>query len=174
MLFAATSRQRIPSKVHPNAAISRPRHNKWLVLIAAYKFTQALLIAAIGLGAMRLLHKDIDDVLTQLVHALRFNPESRFIDFIADKASLLNDPLLRRIGAVAFSYAGLSLAEGIGLYLEKAWGEILTLAITASFLALGSLRSLPPPHLGPRCSAHRQHPGIYLSLEGRRHPQKAP
>ncbi|MGA7856697.1 MAG: DUF2127 domain-containing protein [Terracidiphilus sp.] len=115
-------------------AISRPRHNKWLVLIAAYKFTQALLIASIGFGAMRLLHKDIDDVLTQVVHALRFNPESRFIDFIADKASLLNDPLLRRIGAVAFSYSALSLAEGIGLYLEKAWGEILTLAITASFL----------------------------------------
>ena len=40
----------------------------------------------------------------------------------------------RRIGALAFSYAALSLAEGIGLYLEKAWGEFLTLAITASFL----------------------------------------
>ena len=35
---------------------------------------------------------------------------------------------------MAFSYAALSLAEGIGLYLEKAWGELLTLAITASFL----------------------------------------
>ena len=66
--------------------------------------------------------------------ALRFNPESRFVNFILDRASLVNDPLLRRIGALAFSYAGLSLAEGIGLYLEKAWGEFLTLAITASFL----------------------------------------
>jgi uncharacterized membrane protein (DUF2068 family) len=35
---------------------------------------------------------------------------------------------------MAFSYAGLSMAEGIGLYLEKAWGEYLTLIITASFL----------------------------------------
>ena len=26
------------------------------------------------------------------------------------------------------------MVEGIGLYLEKAWGEYLTLAITASFL----------------------------------------
>ena len=26
------------------------------------------------------------------------------------------------------------MVEGIGLYLEKAWGEFLTLAITASFL----------------------------------------
>ena len=35
---------------------------------------------------------------------------------------------------MAFSYAGVSMAEGIGLYLEKAWAEYLTLAITASFL----------------------------------------
>jgi uncharacterized membrane protein (DUF2068 family) len=41
---------------------------------------------------------------------------------------------LRRIGLVAFSYSALSMAEGIGLYREKAWGEYLTLAITASFL----------------------------------------
>jgi uncharacterized membrane protein (DUF2068 family) len=42
--------------------------------------------------------------------------------------------MLRRIGAAAFSYAGISMVEGIGLYLEKAWAEYLTLAITASFL----------------------------------------
>jgi uncharacterized membrane protein (DUF2068 family) len=114
--------------------MARTQHNKWLVLIAAYKFVQALLIAAVGVGAIRLLHKDIGDVLYQLAGALRFNPESRIINFVLDKASLLNDPILRRIGAVAFSYAGLSLAEGIGLYLEKSWGEFLTLFITASFL----------------------------------------
>jgi len=42
--------------------------------------------------------------------------------------------MLRRIGLLAFSYAAISLAEGIGLYLEKAWAEILTVLITASFL----------------------------------------
>jgi uncharacterized membrane protein (DUF2068 family) len=42
--------------------------------------------------------------------------------------------MLRRIGFVAFSYAALSFAEGLGLYLEKAWGELLTIIITASFL----------------------------------------
>lgn len=114
--------------------IGRTGHNKWLVLIAAYKAMQALLFVAVGVGALRLLHQDIDDVLNHVAAVLRFNPESRFINFLADKASLINDPLLRRIGALAFSYAALSLAEGIGLYLEKAWGELLTLIITASFL----------------------------------------
>jgi len=115
-------------------AQERKQHNKFLILIAAYKVLQALLFVAAGIGALRLLHKDIDDVLSQVAYVLRFNPESRFINFLLDKATLVNDPLLRRIGAVAFSYAALSLAEGIGLYLEKAWGELLTLGITASFL----------------------------------------
>lgn len=115
-------------------AHKRRHHNKVLVLIAAYKVFQALLFAAVGVGALRLLHKDIDDVLTQVAAALRFNPESRFVNFVLDEATLLNDPLLRRIGVVAFSYAAVSLAEGIGLYLEKIWAEYLTLFITASFL----------------------------------------
>lgn len=112
----------------------RRKHNRWLVLIAAYKFLLAAMFVAVGVGALRLMHKDIDDVISHIGDLLRFNPESKFVNFLYDRASLINDPLLRRIGALAFSYAGVSLAEGIGLYLEKAWGEFLTLAITASFL----------------------------------------
>jgi uncharacterized membrane protein (DUF2068 family) len=112
----------------------RQQHNKLLILIAAYKGLQALLFVGVGIGAFRLLHQDLDDLLSQVALALRFNPESHFINFLLDKAALVNDPMLRKIGAVAFSYAALSLAEGVGLYLEKAWGELLTLAITASFL----------------------------------------
>jgi len=110
------------------------RHDKWLILIAAYKFLLALLFVAIGVGALRLLHKDVDDVFAQLASFLRFNPESKFVNFLLDKVSLIDDPLLRRIGVLAFCYAAVSAAEGIGLYLEKAWGEYLTLLITASFL----------------------------------------
>lgn len=110
------------------------RHNQWLLLIALFKFAQALLFIAIGVGALRLLHKDIADELYTLADRLHFNPEWRFVEFLFDKASLINDPLLRRIGLAAFSYAGIGIAEGIGLYLEKTWGEIFTLLITASFL----------------------------------------
>ena len=69
-----------------------------------------------------------------LADHLHFNSEWRLVDFILDKASILNDPLLRRIGLAAFAYAAIGILEGIGLYLEKAWGEYLTLVITASFL----------------------------------------
>ena len=108
--------------------------NRLLLLIAFYKFLHALLFFAIGIGAQHLLHKDIADEIDTLARYLRFDPESRLVNVILEKAALINDPLLRRIGFVAYSYSTVMLIEGIGLYLEKAWGEFLTIAITASFL----------------------------------------
>jgi uncharacterized membrane protein (DUF2068 family) len=116
------------------SSIERPHHNRWLILIAAFKLAQALLFIAVGVGALRLMHKDFGDLLLKLAHHLHFNPESRFIDFILDRASVVNDRLLRRFSVGLFAYAAIGLTEGIGLYLEKAWAEFFTLGITASFL----------------------------------------
>lgn len=110
------------------------RHNRLLLLIAVYKLLYALFFIAIGIGAHRLLHKDLADEIDLFARHLRFNPESHLVSFVLEKASLINDPVLRRIGLFAYCYAAVTMAEGIGLYLEKAWGEFLTLAITASFL----------------------------------------
>jgi uncharacterized membrane protein (DUF2068 family) len=92
------------------------------------------LFIALGVGALRLLHKDIQDELTRLIDHLRFNPESKLVNFVLVKSSIINDHMLREFSAVVFGYAGIGLIEGIGLYLEKVWAEYLTLAITASFL----------------------------------------
>ena len=81
-----------------------------------------------------MLHKDVGDELALLADHLRFNPESRLVNFVLDRASLLDDPILRRIGILAFAYSAVSYVEGIGLYFEKVWAEYLTLIITGSFL----------------------------------------
>jgi len=125
------------------------RHNKGLVLIAVYKLLTALVFVAIGVGALRLVGKDVGDILTRIASDLRFNPEGRFVNFILDRASILDDPMLRRIGFGAFCYAAISIAEGIGLYLEQAWAEYLTLMITASFLPL-EIMEIMRRHTMPR------------------------
>ena len=104
------------------------------MLIAAFKLGQALLFIAVGVGALKLVGKDLGDVLLRLAHHLRFGPESRFVDFVLDRATIVNDKMLRRIGAALFAYAALGMTEGIGLYLEKGWAEYFTLGITVSFL----------------------------------------
>ena len=121
----------------PHPAPRRHRHRAGLVVIAVYKLVGSVLLFALGVGALRLVHKDIDDVVWHaLIEVLHRNPESRLVNFIFEKAELLNDPMLKRIGLVAFCYAGLGVFEGVGLYLEKVWGEFLTLGITGSFLPL--------------------------------------
>jgi uncharacterized membrane protein (DUF2068 family) len=142
---------RISLRAKAAAAASKRHHNRWLVLISLFKFAQAAVFILIGLGAHRLLHKDIADEIEIFARHLRFNPESKLINFVLERASLVNDPLLRRIGFAAFGYSALCIAEGLGLYLEKAWGEYLTLAITASFLpweVFEILRRLTLLHVG--------------------------
>src|SRR5208337_3185220 len=122
----------VPARImirSPFHFFAKRHHNKWLVLIAAYKLLQALLIGLIGLGARHLLHKDVGDELSSLIDHLWFNTEGRLVKFLLDKAELLNDPLLRRIGFVAFCYSAISAVEGVGLYFEKVWAEYMTLAI---------------------------------------------
>jgi uncharacterized membrane protein (DUF2068 family) len=114
----------------------RPRqHNRWLILIAVFKIAHALLFIALGVGVLRLLHKDVGDMVSQFVEKVRFiNPESHFVNFILVKASIVDDRMLRRISWLVFGYAAVALVEGIGLYLEKTWAEYFTIVITASFL----------------------------------------
>ncbi len=110
------------------------KRNRWLELIAAYKLLQAVLLVSVGFGALRLVHRDIAELLYSLADRLRMDSEGRLISFLLDKASLIDDHMLRRISLFMFCYAGLGLLEGIGLLLEKVWAEYLTALITASFL----------------------------------------
>ncbi len=117
-------------------ARSRKKRNRWLELIAVYKLLQAALLVSVGFGLLRLLGKDVGDVVQQIAHGLSMNPEGRLVRFLLEKADLIDDHMLRRISIFLFCYAALGLIEGIGLLLEKVWAEYFTALITASFLPL--------------------------------------
>ena len=117
-------------------ASNRKKRNRWLELIAAYKLLQAALLISVGVGALRLLHKDVADLLTNLVDKWSFDSEGRLVHFLLVKAALVDDHMLRRISIFLFCYATLGLIEGLGLMFEKVWAEYFTALITASFLPL--------------------------------------
>ena len=50
------------------------------------------------------------------------------------KASRLRPEQIKKLGLGSFLYAALFLAEGTGLWLEKRWGEWLTVIITSSLV----------------------------------------
>ena len=74
-----------------------------------------------GFGVIRLLHKDIADVLLRAVTALRFDPENRIVNVLLEKSALLSPHRLKEISFAIFLYAALDIIEGTGLVLEKVW-----------------------------------------------------
>lgn len=109
-------------------------HDRLLRLIAIFKFFKAAALIALGVGAFRLIHKDIGAVLEHWVDALRFDPGNRFVDIALAKAANLHPQQIKKLGLGSFLYAALFVAEGTGLWLEKRWGEWLTVIITSSLV----------------------------------------
>jgi uncharacterized membrane protein (DUF2068 family) len=111
-------------------------HDRLLRLIAVFKFLKAATLIALGVGAFRLLHKDVGAIAEHWVEGLRLDPGNRFVDAALAKASNLRPEQIRNLGLGSFLYAALFLAEGTGLWLEKRWGEWLTVIITGSLIPL--------------------------------------
>jgi uncharacterized membrane protein (DUF2068 family) len=109
-------------------------HDRLLRLIALFKFFKAAMLIALGVGAFRLLHKDVGGIVEHWVEALRLDPGNRFVDAALAKASNLRPEQIKKLGLGSFLYAALFLAEGTGLWLEKRWGEWLSVIITSSLV----------------------------------------
>jgi uncharacterized membrane protein (DUF2068 family) len=109
-------------------------HDRGLLLIGLFKLAKAIFFFCIGVGAIHLLHKDLEDEVMRLAVRLKFDPESRFVALLLDKVDLIDAHRLRQISVATFGYSALALTEGIGLLLEKVWAEYLTLVLTISFL----------------------------------------
>ena len=113
---------------------TRQGHDRWLIIIGAFKILEGTFFVLLGLGVVRLLHRDVGDLLLRLALALRIDPESHFVNLLLDKVQLLTPHKMRLISAGIFLKAGLDFLEGIGLAMEKTWAEWLTIGLTASFL----------------------------------------
>jgi uncharacterized membrane protein (DUF2068 family) len=105
-------------------------------LIAWFKLLKAAVLIAIGIGAMKLLHKDVADTVEHWLELLRLDPNNRYIDTALEKASHLTPEKIKGLGLGSMIYAALFLTEGVGLWLEKRWAEWLTVVITSSLVPI--------------------------------------
>jgi uncharacterized membrane protein (DUF2068 family) len=107
-----------------------------LLLIALFKLVKGLLLLAVGVGAVKLLHRDIADTLSQWVDFLRVDPDNRYIHGILTHVLNLTPGQLKAASVGTFIYAGLLLTEGIGLLFRKRWAEYFTIITTAGLIPL--------------------------------------
>jgi uncharacterized membrane protein (DUF2068 family) len=111
-------------------------HSRGLMLIAAFKLLKGFALIAVGIGALRLLHKDVASIADQWVNAFRVDPHNRYILWLVAKLSSVDDRKLRELSVGTFIYAAVFLTEGAGLALHKRWAEYFTIITTSSFLPL--------------------------------------
>jgi uncharacterized membrane protein (DUF2068 family) len=109
-----------------------------LEIIACFKFVQAATLIVAGLGALGLMNSGVADIAQEWLERLALGNGQRFAVAAATRVLPWFNAATPRhfaaLGAGAFSYASVFLAEGIGLWQGKKWAEYLTIAVTASLL----------------------------------------
>jgi uncharacterized membrane protein (DUF2068 family) len=105
-------------------------------VIAAFKLFKGLVLLAVGIGAVKLLHKDVALEVERWADWFRVDPHNRFIHHLLEKVSIVNPKKLRELSAGTFFYAAMVITEGTGLLLGRRWAEYLTIIATGSFIPL--------------------------------------
>ena len=115
---------------------SAKTHSRGLMLIAAFKLLKGFALLALGIGALRLLHKDMAGVVDHWINAFRVDPHNRYIHWLLSKLPMVDDRKLKELSLGTFIYSAIFLTEGTGLAFHKRWAEYFTIITTASFLPL--------------------------------------
>ena len=150
-------------------------HGRGLRVIAAFKLLKALALIAVGVGALRLVHKDVAAIAEHWINVFQVDPHNHFIDLLLEKLSILDDRRLKELSIGTFAYAVIFLAEGVGLALQKRWAEYFTIITTSSLLPIEVYELVRRVSIG-RCLALVINLAVvaYLIFELRRFPKQQP
>lgn len=107
-----------------------------IFLIGVFKLVKALLLIAVGIGALRFLHKDLAAAVLHWADVLRVDPGNRFVHGLLVKIFRVTPKQLRELSVGTFIYAGLFATEGIGLLLRKSWAEYFVIVTTGLLIPL--------------------------------------
>ncbi len=111
-----------------------PHPDRALRLVAVYELCKVPLLAAIGLGTLRLLNPEVVAWAERLGAALALRHDRRVLGHLIGLVSGLSPHQLRQFAVGAFAFAVLFAIEGVGLWLGKRWAEYLTVIATTVFI----------------------------------------
>lgn len=111
-------------------------HGRGLLLIAAFKLLKGFALLAVGIGALKLLHKDVAAVVEHWINIFQVDPHSHYIQLLLAKLSIVGDRRLKELSVGTFIYSAIFFTEGIGLALRKRWAEYFTIITTSSLLPI--------------------------------------
>jgi uncharacterized membrane protein (DUF2068 family) len=105
-------------------------------VIAAFKLSKGLVLFAVGIGAVKLLHKDLAFEVERWADIFRVDPNNRYIHRLLGSFSILDERKLKELSVGTFFYSALLVTEGAGLLFGKRWAKYFTIVATSSFIPL--------------------------------------
>jgi uncharacterized membrane protein (DUF2068 family) len=120
-------------------ALLQPRRRvRYLKLIALFKITKGALLFLLGFSLLFLNARDTwMDKISDWVDAEILLGHSKVVIFLLNKLQdVLAGEQLRATGFLALFYCGVLFTEGIGVYLQKRWAELLMIFATGALIPL--------------------------------------
>ena len=116
--------------------VKKQSRDLWIFLIGIFKLVKGIACLIAGFGLLRLMHRDVGDVVLHWVNVLRVDPDNRYIHRVLLKVFNVTPKQLRELSVGTFVYAAIFLTEAGGLLTRKHWAEYMTLLSTSLFLPL--------------------------------------
>src|SRR5436189_3488165 len=123
---------------HEPAMLQGARRVRYLKLIGLFKISKGILLLLVGVSLLFL------NARTRWMHALSdwtadeiLLEHSKPIGFLLHRLqTVLADGALRATGLLALFYSAVLFTEGIGVYLQQRWAELLMIFATAALIPI--------------------------------------
>ena len=134
---------------HEPAILQGARRVRYLKLIGLFKISKGILLLLVGVSLLFL------NARTRWMHALSdwtadeiLLEHSKPIGFLLHKLqTVLADGALRAPGFLALFYSAVLFTEGIGVYMQQRWAELLMIFATAALIPIEVRHLLHDPGL---------------------------
>src|ERR1700730_11618888 len=95
--------------------------NKTLALrtVAVFEAAKGLVVLVVGLGLLRLVHRNLDEFAENLIRFLHVSPAGRLSNLFVTAAGRTTNKHLWVIAAAAVLYAVVRFAEAFGLWHDR-------------------------------------------------------
>src|ERR1044071_2867658 len=123
---------------HIPAILQEPRRHRYLKLIALFKIAKGVLLLVLGVSLLFL------NARTRWMYALSswtadeiLLEHSKAVAYLLHKLqAVLAGGTLRATGFLALFYTAILFTEGIGVYMQQRWAELLMIFATAALIPL--------------------------------------
>ena len=134
----STKSWRMTKPAHEPAILQEPRRHRYLKLIALFKIGKGVLLLLLGVSLLFLNARTRwMDALSNWTADEILLEHSKTVDYLLNKLqAVLAGGTLRATGFLALFYTAVLFTEGIGVYMEQRWAELLMIFATAALIPL--------------------------------------